>query len=211
MTQLGRSRAELKVQAGPVPEGRQPPTVGLGEVVVEPRLPPETLVEKTSGWTVPLLFVNLWKAEYRCQLGAAQLNTDLATFSRQSLAEHLRSGSRHVWADQGAELQVDVAVRKVTMEARLREAGHLLIPVFFFMYENAIRAGPAQVTIEAEVVVRRNGQEVGRRALTARGMALPPKERPWRTENYTMVMAASLTAAMDELGDQVVTVVDEGP
>jgi len=209
-TQFGRSRAELKVEAVPAVETRQPPSLALGEVVVEPRLPPETVVEKTSGWTVPLLFVNLWKAEYRCTLGAAQLDTDLTTFARQSLAEHIRSRSRHPWADQGAELTADVAVHKLTMDAPVREAGHLLIPVFFFMYENAFHAGPATVTIEAEVVVRRDGQEIGRRQISARGAASVPRQQSWRTEDYTKVMAAALSAAVADLGERVVAVVDEG-
>jgi hypothetical protein len=206
--QLAKTRGTLRHESVPSAEQRQLPTVSLGNVVVEARLPPATSVNRSSGWAVPLLFVNLWNAEYDATLGTAQLDTDLETFTRSCIADELRGRSRRAWAEQGGDLVVDVTVHKLTMSAPMRESGHLFIPVFFWLYYHAVYLGPAEVTLEAEVVVRRDGTEVVRHPIAASGRADPKSARNRRVDGYTLVMAAALSNAVERLGAQVVETVD---
>jgi hypothetical protein len=64
------------------------------------------------------------------------------------------------------------------------------------------------VSLEAELLVRRDGVEVLRHPIVASGRADPKSDPDRRVEGYTRVMAAAVSDAVERLGLQVVETVD---
>jgi hypothetical protein len=209
--ELAKSRAELMyVHAPPLAE-RQPGTVALGKVAVEAALPKETTVEKTGGFVVPLVLFNLWWADYRSELGAAQLQNDLATFTRSSLAEALRRGARYAWAEQGGDLTVDVTVRKATTDAPLGESGEFVFLLVNGSAHKTFNAGPATVTLDGEVVMRRGDVELVRRPIQAKGSSIGILRGSDVSiiQDFTPAMGEALSLAVKAFADEVVRTVNE--
>lgn len=188
---------------------RVPGTVALGAVVVEPALPAETTVKRTGGWVVPLLFVNLWKGEYRSELGQAQVASDMKAFVRDSLLEDLRRGARHAVADRDADLELDVHVTRLALDAPIRENGSAMFLILFFSLSNTTVAGPVDVQLEGEAVVRRGGVEVLRKQIVGRSRSgILQWGRQMKIEDYTTAMIEGVSLAVKSFNDAVVAEVN---
>lgn len=206
---LRERHGELMYLRGASGVERAPGTIALGAVAVDAPLPPETTVRKTGGWVVPLLFVNVWKGEYRSELGAAQVANDLGTFVRESLVEDLRRGARYALADGEGDLQLEVKVTKVAVNAPIQESGNALFLLLFFSLSSSTVAGPVDVSVEGEALIRRAGQELLRAPVTGRSRSGVLRwGRQMQIEDYTTAMIEGLSLAVKSFNDEVVAQVN---
>lgn len=171
-------------------------TVSVDAIAVDAALSPETTVRKTGGWAVPLLLVNLWKGEYQTKLGAAQLTNDWAAFVRESLAEDLRRDARYAVVEQGGDLRMEVRLSKVEMTAPVVEGGDFLFLLLAFSWSQWIRGGPVEVAIEGDVVVRRGGQEVLRKAVRGRSRSGALSPRTTGFDRFTADLGSAMIEAL---------------
>jgi hypothetical protein len=203
------TRGELMYLRTAAATERVPGTVRVAAVAVDASLPPETTVKRTGGWVVPLLFVNVWKGEYRSELGAAQIANDLGAFVRESLVEDLRRGARYALAEGDADVQLDVRVTRVEMNAPILETGNALVLLLFFSMTSTTTAGPVDVRIEGEAVARRGGVEVLRKPITGRSRSgVLHWGRQMKIEDYTTAMIEAVSLAVKSFNDGVVAEVN---
>jgi hypothetical protein len=183
---------------------RRPEAIGLASVTVNPPLPPATIVTRTGGYVVPLLFINFWTGEYQGTLGASELKSDLAGFVRSSLVEELTRSSAYAYSDQDPALRLEVSISKVLVSAPVREQGSLLFLLFWVSYSKFIQGGPVDVVLEGEVVVRRGAQELLRRPIRGRARAGGAPVKDWKVPSLTVTMVEGLSLAVKVFNERIV-------
>jgi hypothetical protein len=183
-------------------------TVSIDAFAVEHALPAVTTVRRTGGWVVPLVLINVWKGEYECSLGAAQIANDWPLFAKESLVEDLRRGARHALVERGGDLRIDVRITKVAMKAPVVEGGHIAFVPVAGTSGKSIRAGPVDAAVEGEVVARRGGQEVLRKIVagSARTASLRRKDNDFDAyaADFTTAMIEGLSLAVKDFNGAVV-------
>jgi len=192
---------------------RQPgTTVSLATFTVEQRLPPATTVQRTGGFVVPLLFVNVWRGEYRSTLGAAQISNDYVQFMKDSFAEELKRSAKFAFTDHDGDVQVDVKVTNIEMNAPIVESGNFLFLLIAFGHSRSVHAGPVEVVVSGEAVARKGGQEVLRKPILggSRTGGLPRKNRTIEDlmADYTAAMIEGLSLAVKRFNDAIVAEVN---
>lgn len=191
---------------------RQPATLSVGAFAVEHGLPPVTTVRKTGGYAVPLLFVTLWKGEYQSALGAAQISNDYVQFMKDSLTEELKRSAKYGFVERDGDLEVDVRVTKIQMSAPIVESGNFLFLVLAWSYSKSVQAGPVEVAIEGEAVMRKGGQEVLRKPVLGRsrtgGLLKKYGDIDQLTRDFTTTMIEGFSLAVKDFNDNVVSEVN---
>jgi hypothetical protein len=206
---LRTRRGELMYLHDAPPAERQPGTLSLAGFAVEGKLPPDTTVDSTGGWVVPLLFVNLWKHDYRSALGAGSVTNDCAQFIKESLVAELKRSSKYAWAESDGETQLDVRVTKIETAGALRNWGMFLFFVFGWSYHDHMQTAPVEVLVEAEAVARRQGKELLRKQMQGKSQTLPPAGKEAVIEDYTTAMIEGLSAAVKDLNDHLVSEINQ--
>lgn len=207
---LGAGGGEVKYEVGehPDPVDRQPGSVSLASYTVEPRLPPETTVKRTGGYFLPLLFVNLWKGEYLCTVGAAQVLNDYVQFMRESFTEELRRNAKYELAESDGALQLEVKVQKIEMNAPVRESGNMFFLGIAWGYTSSLSAGPVDVVITGEMVAQKDGMEEQRKTVVGKARVLPRIDKSGTMASYTAAMLKGLSAAVESFNDAAVSAVN---
>ncbi len=183
-------------------------TVSIDALAVEHALPPTTTVKRTGGWVVPLVLIDAWMGKYECTLGSAQILNEWGPFVKDSLVEDLRRGARYALVEKGGDLRIEVKVAKVAMKAPVVEDGHFAFLLVAATWGKSIRAGPVDVAVEGEVVARRGGREVLRKAIlgTARTGNLRRKDNDLDAfvADFTTAMIEGLSLAVKDFNGSVV-------
>jgi hypothetical protein len=214
-TTLRASRAELMYLHDAPRAGSRNGTISLQSFAVDGSLPPDTTVERTFSFVVPLLIVNVWWAEYRGDLGARRTLNDCAQFMRESLIVELQRSARFTWVESGGETQIDVRVTKIGTAGSLWNRGGFLFLIYGWWGDDYTWGEEAEAVIEAEVVVRRPGKvPLGAEFQgKARVSPFPLEYARSRERNtvyeYTVTMVEALSLAVKDLNDQVVAALND--
>jgi hypothetical protein len=187
----------------PVPDKRKG-TLKLGSFVVDDVLPPATTVQKESGFLLPLLVFNMWKYGYTSSLGAAQIANDYKTFMRESLVEELKRSSTFAYADDQADIEIDLKIKTVAMNAPIERNGHFLFAVYAVSWGDQTLAGPVDVVMTADAVWKQDGKELMTREVQGRGRAGILGGRIVQMEDYTTAMIEALSLAIKDLNENLV-------
>ena len=126
-------------------------TLALTSFVADDLFDRATTVKRTSTFFLPLVVFNLFRSQDNIQLGHTQLKTDYRQFFRESLVEEIQRSGRYNVKDGQADYVLDVRIRRVDIAAPINQRFLLVFPVFFFFWQTVFTAGPADVSVVAEV------------------------------------------------------------
>jgi hypothetical protein len=123
--------------------------VCLMNTVDSSRLNPTTIVDKTSGYIVPLLAVNFWDFEYSCTLGSATLEESLADFAAKAfLNESLRSG-RYIsgLVNKDCDYQLSLTINHHNTGGPYKQSGSVIFLLSFYSVSQYEMGGPVVTDI----------------------------------------------------------------
>ena len=174
----------------------------------------DTAVKRTSAYFVPLLFVNFWKEDFQCTLGSAQIKNDYKEFMRESFIVELKRSSKFEYAAESAEMTLVIRVKKIDMSAPVNTKGNLLIPIYAFFYNRHAMAGPVDVTVYADVILKKGSVELFIRELQGKYRAdILKREQNVSMANYlkdfTPAMIDGLSLAIKDLNEKIVKEINQ--
>jgi hypothetical protein len=188
---------------------KQGGTMKLASFVVDDVLPPITTVRHESSFVLPLLVFNMWKYGYKSNLGAAQIGNDYKSFIRESFVEELKRSGKFAYADDKADLEIDLRVKTIAMDAPIYEQGHFIAAGYFFAWGRYTSAGPVDVIVTAEAICKRDGQELFSREVQGRGRAGVLQGKNLQLGEYTTTMIEALSMAVKGFNETVVREVNK--
>ena len=183
---------------------KQAGTLRIGSVTVEDVLPETTTVEQESGFFLPLLVVNIWKYDYQSRLGRAQLSNDYKAFIKDSFIEEFRRSGKFNCADDPSDMTLDLRVKAITMTAPMRKAGNVIFLLYGVSYRQSISAGPAEVFVTADAVLKKEGKEVFNQEFRGRGKTGMLQTRSLEIQDFTTAMIEALSSALKDLNENIV-------
>lgn len=183
---------------------KQAQTIRASSVVVDDVLPPFTTVRKESGYFLPFLIVNIWKYDYESQLGGAQISNDYKAFFRESLIEELKRSGRYAYSELDSDMELDLRITTVSMTAPIRKTGNLLFLVYAVSFSQVYYAGPIDVRITGEAVLRKKGLELFREEVQGRGRTGVLQGKNLQLGDYTIAMVEALSSAIKDLNEKIV-------
>jgi uncharacterized lipoprotein YmbA len=189
-------------------------TLKVESFVVDDVLSSDTAVKRTSAYFVPLLFVNFWKEDFQCTLGSAQIKNDYKEFMRESFIVELKRSSKFEYAAESAEMTLVIRVKKIDMSAPVNTKGNLLIPIYAFFYNRHAMAGPVDVTVYADVILKKGSVELFIRELQGKYRAdILKREQNVSMANYlkdfTPAMIDGLSLAIKDLNEKIVKEINQ--
>jgi len=209
---LQRRQGDLLYLHDFAPPERRSGTVGLASFAAPALLPPETTVERTSSFVLPLLLLNVWTHDYRATLGTAQIRGDLEQALREALVEDLRRGSRLAYVEEAGDVTLDVRIEEAMILSPSVKAGSfLLIPIGTFLLVgvgSGYHTGQTEAVLQATLKARRAGTEVLRRSIRANALVSMPRWRSPRVDDHTILMIEALSLAARDLNRRIVEEVD---
>ena len=191
-------------------------TLAIGSFVVEEVLPPDTRVDKTSGFVVPLLFLNFWHYKYQASLGYDRIVNDYKQFMRESFIQEVRQGSLFAYAEDQGDFTVDVTINKIEISAPIKQSGYIDVFPYLVGWNENFEFGPLDVEVQADVVVKHDGAVVSNMKVQGKYKTdIDVKNLTWeRTDlgvlmqDYTSVMIESLSLAIKDLNQNIVTMIN---
>lgn len=183
---------------------KQGGTMKLASFVVDDVLPPITTVRHESSFVLPLLVFNMWKYGYKSNLGAAQIGNDYKSFIRESFVEEVNRSGKFGYAEDKADLEIDLKVKTITMEAPIYEQGHIIFAVYAIAWGRYTSAGPVDVIVTADVVCKRDGQELFSQEVQGRGRAGILQGKNLQLGDYTTTMVEALSLAIKGFNENLV-------
>lgn len=188
-------------------------TLTVKSFVVDDILPSSINVEKTAGYAVPLLFINIWKEQYQCSLGSQQIANNFKQFIQDSVVEELkRSGCCNYTMGKG-DLDLDVHVNKLEMKAPVNGNGFFLFLLFLWSFHSQTSAGPVEISMQADVALRRNGDTVFHKNFVGKyitkSIQSKYSSRDKLLEEYTLTMIEGLSFAIKDLSEKIVKEINQ--
>jgi hypothetical protein len=156
----GRTGELLYLQDSETVTDKQGAAVRVGSFVVDDILPPSTTVDKTGMFILPLIVWDSWKINYQSRLGAAQISNDYKQFIKDRFIDELKRSGRLPYTEDTGAVEIDVHVKSLTMSAPIIESGYFLFLLYAAAYGQFTAAGPVDVVVTADVVVKKDGQEL---------------------------------------------------
>jgi len=188
---------------------KQDATLAIGSFVIDEVLQPSTTVRKTSGFVLPLLFVNLWKFDYQSSLGYAQIVNDYKQFIRDSFVEELKRSGKFKYVEDRGDIEIDIKIKTITMSAPIYRGGHFLFVMVAWAYGYYISAGPVDVVVKADVVLKKAGNELLGKECQGTFRTGILKGKDFKLEDYTTAMIEGLSLAIKDLNENIVKEIDK--
>lgn len=210
---LQRRQGDLLYLHDFAPPERRSGTVGLTSFAAPALLPPETTVERTSSFVLPLLLLNLWTHGYRATLGTPQIRGDLEQALREALVEDLRRGSRLAYVEGAGDVTLDVRVEEaMVLSPSVKTGSFYLIPIGTFALVggagSGYHTGRTEAVLRATLIAKRAGTEVLNRSIRAQALVSMPRWRSPRIDDHTILMIEALSLAARDLNRRIVEEVD---
>lgn len=183
---------------------KQPGTLQVGSVIVDDVLPPTTSVREESGFFLPLLFVNFWKYDYQSQLGYSQLSNDYKAFMKDSFVEELKRSGKFNYVDDHGDMEIDLRIKEITMSAPMRKTGNVIFAVYAVSYHQSVWAGPAEVRVTADAVLKKEGQEIFHQEFMGMGRTGVLQGKNLNIQDFTTVMIEALSSGIKHLNESIV-------
>ena len=171
-------------------------------------LTPSTEVKEKTGFVLPLIFVNIWKYDYDSTLGSAQIGNDYKRFIRESFIEELKRSGKFNYVEETADMEIDLKIKTVEMAAPIRKNGMFLFLVIAFSYGQSTAAGPVDVVITADVVLKKDGKELLSKEFQGKHRT-GPFGPSYQTEDkllqdYQTAMIEGVSLAIKDLNENIV-------
>jgi hypothetical protein len=183
---------------------KPPRTLRVGSVIVDDVLPQTTSVREESGFVLPLLFVNIWKYDYQSQLGYSQLSNDYKAFFKESIIEELKRSGNFNYVEDESEMVIDMKVKAISMTAPMRKFGNVIFAVYAVSYSQSIWAGPAEVLVTADAVLKRRGKEMFNQEFRGTGRTGILQGKHVNIGDFTIAMIEALSSAIKHLNERIV-------
>lgn len=183
---------------------KQTGTLRIGSVIVEDVLPRATSVTEQSGFVLPLLVVNVWKYDYQSQLGQSQLTNDYKTFITDSFIEELKRSGKFSYVDGQSEVEIDLKIKTISMTAPMRKTGNVIFLLYAVSFSQDYYAGPAEVRITADAVLRKDGTEFWNQQFTGVGRTGVLEGRNLNIADFTTAMIEALSLSVKNLNENIV-------
>jgi len=188
---------------------KQAGTVRLGSVLVEDVLPQTTSVTEQSGFLLPLLVVNVWKYDYQSQLGQSQLTNDYKTFIKDSFIEELKRSGKYSYVDEHSEIEIDLKIKAISMTAPIRKTGNVIFLLYAVAFNQSYYAGPAEVLITADAVVKKEGMEIFNQEFRGIGRSGVLQGRNINIPDFTTAMIEALSWSVKNLNESIVRAINK--
>ncbi len=183
---------------------KQGGTVKIGSFVVDDVLPPSTTVEEKSSFVLPLIFLNVWKYDYESSLGYAQIENDYKQFIRESFIDELKRSAKFSYVEDNGDMEVELTIKGITMAAPIHKNGNVIFAVYAVSWSQYTSAGPVDVVVTANVVLKKDGKELFSRELLGRGRAGVLKGKNLQLADYTTAMIEAMSLAIKDLNEHIV-------
>lgn len=183
---------------------KQGGTLKVGTLIIDDFLPPSTTVKEESGFFLPLLVVNVWKYGYQSSLGSAQIGNDYKRFIRESLIEELKRSGKFRYVEEHGDMELDLKIKEITMEAPIHKNGNFLFLFFSISYSQNISAGPVDVVMKADVHIKKDGKELFSQEFQGNGRAGILQGANIQLEDYTIAMIEALSLAIKGLNENII-------
>jgi|CXWL01.1.fsa_nt_gi hypothetical protein len=188
---------------------KQGGTLKIGTLSIDDFLPPSTTVKEESGFFLPLLVVNVWKYGYQSSLGSAQIANDYKLFIRESLVEELKRSAKFSYVEEHGDMELDLKIKEITMAAPIYKNGNFLFLFFSIAYSQNISAGPVDVVVKADALIRKNGKELFSQEFQGNGRAGILQGANIQLEDYTIAMIEALSLAIKGLNENIIKEVNK--
>src|SRR5262245_11666159 len=188
---------------------KQAGTVRIGSVIVEDVLPQTTSVTEKSGSVLPLLVVNVWKYDYQSQLGQSQITNDYKTFIKDSFVEELKRSGKFSYVDDQGEMELDLRIKNISMSAPMRKAGNVIFLLYAVSFSQSYYAGPAEMLITADAVLKRDGKEILNQEFSGMGRSGVLQGRNLNISDFTTAMIEALSMSVKNLNERIVNEINK--
>ncbi len=176
----------------------------LKSFTVDDVLTPDTVVKRKSTFVLPLLFFNMWKQEDQARLGYSQIENDYKQFFRESLIEELKRSGVTEYRDDRGDVTLDVKIKKIEMSAPIVQAGNFIFAFFFFAWHSGTKAGPVDVTIDADVRANKGSEVVFTRELRGSFQTNILAGKNTNLKDFTTAMIEGVSMAIKNLNENIV-------
>ena len=183
---------------------KQGATLKVGTFIIDDFLPPSTTVKKESGFFLPLLVVNVWKYDYQSSLGSAQIGNDYKRFIRESFIEELKRSGKFSYVEENGDMELGLKIKEITMAAPIRKVGNFLCLFLTISYSEAFSAGPVDVVVKADVLIKKDGKELFSQEFNGNGSAGVLQGANIQLEDYTIAMIEALSLAIKSLNGNII-------
>jgi hypothetical protein len=178
--------------------------LNIGSFVVEDVLPSSTTVQEQSSSIFPFLVVNVWNYRYQSNLGYEQIGNDYKTFIRESFIEDLKRSGKFSYVEDNGDMEIDVKIKTIKMAAPVYKNGMFLFLLFAVSYHESVWAGPVDVVLRADAVLKKNGKELFRREFQGMNRTGALNVNKLKLEDYNTVMVEALSLAIKNLNETIV-------
>ena len=183
---------------------KQAGTLRIGSVIVDDVLPPTTSVIEESGFVLPLLVVNVWKYDYQSRLGQSQLTNDYKAFVKDSFIEELKRSGKFNYVDDQSEMEIDLRIKNISMTAPMRKSGNVIFLLYAVSFSQSYFAGPAEVRITADAVLKKDGKEIFNQEFGGIGRTGVLQGRNLNISDFTTAMIEALSLSVKNLNEGIV-------
>jgi hypothetical protein len=188
---------------------KQSGTLKIGSFVVDDVLPASTTVEKKEGSLLPLLFVNTWKYYYQSSLGYEQITNDYKKFIQESFVEELKRSAKFRYVEDKGDMEIDIRIKTITMTAPIHQNGMFMFLLVAFSYINNTSAGPVDVVVTADAVVKKEGKPLWSKEFQGKHKINVlngnyTNQQGKLLQDYTTAMIEDLSVAIKNLNENIV-------
>lgn len=183
---------------------KKPNTLAISSFTVDDVLTPDTVVKRKSSFVLPLLFFNMWKQEDQARLGYSQIENDYKQFLRESFVEEVKRSGACAYREDRGDVALDVRIKKIEMSAPIIQYGNFIFAVFFFAFGSDTKAGPVDVSVNADVRAIKGSDVVFTRELKGSFRTNILAGKNANLKDFTTAMIEGVSMAIKNLNENIV-------
>ena len=184
-------------------------SVAVASFAVDDCLPPQTTVTRTKSSVLPFIFFNTWNHEFQCKLGYGQLANDYKQFIKESFIDELKRSCKVQYVEKKADMEVHVNVKSIEMSAPIKKNGRFLFLFYAAGIGTTTYAGPADVIVKADAVLKKGDREVFAKEFQGRHRTNILKGKNVKMKDYTIAMIEGLSLAVKDMNEQIVREINQ--
>lgn len=109
-----------------------------------------TEVHKQNYWCVPLLFINMWEANYDINCGADLFNQDIESYSNEALISSLYSFSHYPFSrENNTRYRLEIDIERISSYTFYHCDGNAIMALYAYSYSFTEYLGPIDTQIDA--------------------------------------------------------------
>ncbi|MFT3740765.1 MAG: hypothetical protein QM786_18600 [Breznakibacter sp.] len=173
-------------------------------------MPKKSLVEKKSGYFIPLVFVYTWKSEHKCTQGESLMSENITDFFRQAVADQVeRAGKFSIDTLNRSDYHLSFSIDEIGATGPYISNGFAYFVLYVYGYSVSEVAGPAMASLKVSYVLKKADQVVMQNTLSAQRATDPISQHSSNTKqlirDYGISMVEATSFNFRDIVGQVVS------